>query len=83
MKHKSMKFQLYIKEKFWICHQFKHAWPKGLHLSAINVNPMPVVTDISKYVTVAARQIILKVCSIKKLVVNIEISESRLFKEDG
>ena len=69
-----MKFQLYKRKRLDLAtfmilrlrHQLKHAWPKGRHLSAINVYTMRVVTDISKYVTVAARQIILKESSIKK-----------------
>ena len=44
---------------------------------------MRIVTDIAKFVTVAATQIILKGRFIKKLVVYTEITESRLFMEEG
>ena len=44
---------------------------------------MRIVTDIGKYLTVAAKQIILTERFIKKLVVNIGIIESRLFMEEG
>ena len=48
-----------------------------------SVYPMRIVTDIGKYVTVAAKQTILKELSMKKMVVNIEISESWLFMEEA
>ena len=44
---------------------------------------MRMVTGTGNYVTVAARQIILKESSIRKLVVDIEITESRLFMQEG
>ena len=59
--------------------------PRVVPSVQLNVYPMHLLTDIdiSKYVTIATRQIIWKESSIKKLVVDIDITESRLFKEEG
>ena len=60
----------------WHFHEFcDYATSSNIHgprviTSVQNVYPMRMVTDIGKYVAVAARQIILKESSIKKLVAN-------------
>ena len=86
MKHKSVKFQLYKKNLLiWRFHEFCDYATSGPRVitSVQNVYSMRVVTDIGKYVMVAAKKIILKERSMKKLEVKIEVTESRLFMEEG
>ena len=85
-----MKFQLYKKKLLiWHFHEFcdyatsSNIWCPRLITSVQNVYSMRIVTDIGKYVTVAAKKIILKERSMKKLEVKIEVTESRLFMEEG
>ena len=56
--------------------------PRNFYNSLKSIKEMRIMTDIGKYLTVAAKQIILKERFIKKLVVNIGIIESRLFMEE-
>ena len=56
--------------------------PRNFYNSLKSIKEMHIVTDIGKYLTVAAKQIILKERFIKKPVVYIGIIESRLFMEE-
>ena len=90
MKHKSVKSQLYKRKLLiWHFHEFcDYATSSNIRSPRVitsmqNVYPMRIATDIGKFVTVAEKQIILKERFIKKLVVYTEITESRLFSEEG
>ena len=90
MKHKSVKFQLYKRTLLvWHFQEFcdyatrSNICGPRVITSVQNVYSMRVVTDIGKYVTVAAKKIILQERSMKKLEVKIEVTKSRLFMEEG